>query len=129
MQMGLTNHYYEITPLVADFNNDGYRDMIRINLVGNSRALISQGGQNGYVKLHLTERAASLGALVDVTLSDGTTRTQQMTSGEGLSSDQSHEMIFGLGKAAKITTLKITYADGRTATRNDIANGETIFIQ
>ena len=41
--MGLTNHHYEITPLQADFNNDGYRDMIQINLVGKSYALISEG--------------------------------------------------------------------------------------
>ncbi len=128
-QMGLTNHHYEITPLLADFNNDGYRDMIRINLAGKSFAFISEGGKNGYVKLRLPETVASLGALVDVTLPDGTTLTQQMTSGEGLSSDQSHEMIFGLGQAAKITTLKVTYADGRTTTRSDIASGETIVIE
>lgn len=127
--MGLTNHHYEITPLLADFNNDGYRDMIRINLAGKSYAFISEGGQNDYVKLRLPEKVASLGALVDVILSGGTTLTQQMTSGEGLSSDQSHEMVFGLGKAAKITTLKVTYADGRTATRSDIASGQTILIE
>jgi hypothetical protein len=52
-----------------------------------------------------------------------------MTSGEGLSSDQSHEMIFGLGQTAKITTLKVTYADGRIATRTNIASGQTILIE
>ena len=93
--MGLVNRKYEITPLVADFNGDGYRDMIRINLSGKSRAFISNGGSNGFVKIRLPETAASLGAIVDATLSDGTHRTQQIASGEGLSSDQSHELIFG----------------------------------
>ncbi len=127
--MGLANHNYEITPLLADFNNDGYRDMVRINLAGKSRAFINGGGNNGYVKVQLPEISASLGAIIDATLSDGTKRTQQITSGEGLSSDQSHELIFGLAQAEKITSLKVTYADGQTAVRHDIKSGESLFIQ
>lgn len=128
-QMGLVNRNYEITPLLADFNNDGYRDMVRVNLAGKSRAFLNQGGPNGYVKVQLPEVVASLGAIVDATLSDGTTRTQQITSGEGLSSDQSHELIFGLGKAQKIDVLKVTYADGRTTSKLDIENGQTLLIK
>ena len=128
-KMDLANHHYEITPLLADFNNDGYRDMIRVNLAGKSRAFISSGGSNGYVKLQLPERAASLGALVDATLSDGSKRTQQITSGEGLASDQSHELIFGLAQASEIISLTVTYADGRSITRQNIASGQTVILQ
>ena len=111
-KLGLTNRNYEITPLVADFNNDGYRDVIRINLAGASRAFINGGGKAGYIKVHLPEVAKSLGALVELELADGKKLTQQFTSGEGLASDQSHELIFGLGSQTGIKRLIVTYADG-----------------
>jgi len=111
-QMGLTNRNYEITPLLADFNNDGYRDVIRINLAGKSRAFISRGGSAGYLKVRMPDTAKSLGALVEVERGDGVKLTQQFTSGEGLASDQSHEMIFGLGKNNIVKQVTVHYADG-----------------
>jgi hypothetical protein len=110
--MGLTNRNYEITPLVADFNNDGYRDIIKINLAGVSRAFISNGGDAGYLKVQLPDNAHSLGALVEVERGDGVKLTQQITSGEGMSSDQSHRLIFGLDKEPRISQVTIYYADG-----------------
>ena len=113
-KMGLVNRNYEITPLVADFNNDGYRDVVRINLAGPSRAFISGGGNNAYLKVRLPETAKSLGALVEVELNSGETLTQQFTSGEGLASDQSHELIFGLGRERAVRQMRVHYADGTT---------------
>jgi hypothetical protein len=42
---GVENRNYEITPLLADFNADGYLDQIRVNLSGKSKAFLSRGGQ------------------------------------------------------------------------------------
>jgi hypothetical protein len=114
-EAGLANRNFAITPLVADFNNDGYRDVVHVNLAGPSRAFINDGGLNAYLKVRLPDTPASLGAMVEVTLDDGTTLTQQFTSGEGLASDQSHEMIFGLGTGRTIAGVGVHYADGRTA--------------
>lgn len=108
---GLTNRNYEISPLLADFNNDGYVDVVRVNLAGPSRAFISSGGRNGFLKVRLPDAPRSLGALVELGVA-GTKLTKQFTSGEGLSSDQSHELIFGLANATSIDSVAIYYADG-----------------
>jgi hypothetical protein len=110
---GLTNRNYEITPLVADFNNDGYLDVVRVNLAGPTRAFLSGGGKNGFVKIRLSDTPASIGALVEVGLRGGRKLTKQFTSGEGLASDQSHDLIFGLGDAKSIENVTVFYADGR----------------
>ena len=125
-KLGLTNRNYEITPLVADFNNDGYRDVVRVNLAGPSRAFINGGGDAGYLKVRLPEVAKSLGALVELELAGGRKLTQQFTSGEGLASDQSHEMIFGLGTGSQVKRLVVTYADGSTREVNAPAANSTV---
>jgi len=110
--MELVNRNYEISPLVADFNNDGYRDVVRVNLAGPSRAFLNRGGKNRYLKIQLPDTPRSIGALVEVNTSDGTKLTQQFTSGEGLSSDQSHELIFGLGRTKTVENVRVFYANG-----------------
>jgi hypothetical protein len=110
---GLVNRNYEISPLVADFNDDGYLDIVRVNLAGPSRAFLSGGGTNGFLKVRLPDTPASLGAVVEVGLPGGTKISKQFTNGEGLASDQSHELIFGLANAKSIETVTVLYADGR----------------
>ncbi len=125
---GLTNRNYEISPLVADFNNDGYRDVVRVNLAGPSRAFISGGGKNAFLKVRLPDTPKSLGALVEVVISEERKLTQQFTSGEGLSSDQSHELIFGLGDAKSVESVTIHYADGTAIAIRSPKVGETIQV-
>jgi len=128
-QMGLENRNYEITPLLADFNNDGYRDIIKINLAGKSRAFLSRGGKAGYLKVRLPETAESLGALVEVERGDGVKLTQQFTSGEGLGSDQSHELIFGLGDNKLIKQVTVHYANGTTRQMGPQEVNSTLQVQ
>lgn len=128
-ETGLTNRNYEISPLVADFNGDGYRDVIRVNLNGPSRAFLNEGGANGFLKIQLPDTPRSLGALVEVTLPGGKKLTQQFTSGEGMSSDQSHELIFGVGDAKSIERVSVYYANGTVRTVAPPTVGGTLAIQ
>jgi hypothetical protein len=128
-EAGLVNRNYEITPLVADFNNDGYLDIIRANLAGPSYAFLSSGGKNGFLKIRLADSPASLGALVEVTIAGGVKLTKQFTSGEGMSSDQSHDLIFGLGAASSVESINVYYASGKTRQIASPSIGETIYIQ
>ena len=106
---GVRNREYGITPLTADFNGDGYPDLVHVNLAGPQRAFISKGGDQGYLKVKLPNTVASVGARVSVELEDGTQLNQYFVIGEGLVSDQSHTMIFGLNDqhASKVTVRQL----------------------
>lgn len=113
---GVVNRRYEITSLMADFNSDGYPDMVRVNLDGPSVAYINNGGDNHYLKVRLPDTAESMGAKVSVTLADGTTLTDWLVTGEGLVCDQTHVLTFGLGSSDECPRIDIAYMDGRTQT-------------
>ena len=125
---GLVNRNYGITSLVADFNNDGYRDVVLVNLAGPSRAFLSNGGKNGFLKVQLPDTPKFLGAMVEVVLPDGEKLTQQFTSGEGLASDQSHELIFGLDDAKSIDRVIIYYPNGTSMKYAAPSVGQTLRV-
>ena len=113
-QAGVVNKQYSIVPLTADFNADGRPDIVHINVAGKSQAFLSNGStDNGYLKIHLPDTIASIGAKVEVVLEDGSVVRKVFSSGEGLVSDSSHVIIAGLGKQ-KATSLKVIYINGET---------------
>jgi len=123
---GVENRKYEIAPLLADFNGDGYLDQIRVNLAGKSRAFISKGGSNKYLKVKIPSRADMLGSKVTVTLSNGKKLYDWHVSGEGLCSDQEHILIFGLGSASKATNVTVLTPTGRTFSK--AVNSKNILV-
>ncbi|MCR9144747.1 MAG: CRTAC1 family protein [bacterium] len=111
--MNAENANFGITPLSADFNSDGYPDLIHINLAGSPKAQISQGGTANYVKVQLPNRVASIGATVTVTTASGKSYAMPFIKGEGLCGDPSSVLIFGLGEEAEIASIRTSYLDGR----------------
>lgn len=107
----VVNREFGITPLTADFNQDGYPDLIHVNLLGPQNVFISKAGSNGFLKIKLPNDVSSVGAEVHVTLEDGSTLIQSFVVGEGLVSDQSHVLIFGLG-SQKANRVLIKTLDG-----------------
>lgn len=104
---GVVNREFGIAPLTADFNQDGYPDLIHVNLLGPQNVFLSRAGNNGYLKVKLPNNVSSVGSEVHVTLEDGSTLVQSFVIGEGLVSDQSHVLIFGLGtQRAKRVVIK-----------------------
>lgn len=107
------NPYFGITPLASDFNNDGYPDLIHINLDGKARVFISKGNVgNNYLKVNLPISPVFVNARVTLTHSNGKKITLQKVVGEGLSSDQSNTLFFGLGKSTEIPTLRVELING-----------------
>jgi hypothetical protein len=115
-QSGVINTGFGISPLTADFNQDGYPDLVHVNLAGRSKAFISKAGDAAYLKIKLPDHIESIGAKIKLQLTDGRLLHRDMVSGEGLCSDQSHVQIFGLGdaSAARVT---VKYLDGRVETK------------
>jgi len=119
---GAINKAFGITPLVSDFNNDGRPDLVWANIAGKSKAYISAGGTGTGLHVRLPNQTAFLGARVSVIDSTGNIQVQQLIAGEGLGSDQSRVLIFGLGDN-KFRSATITLRDGRERVFTSAPNG------
>jgi len=124
-KIGVRNRQFGITPLTADFNQDGHPDLIHINLLGKQKVFISKAGDNGYLKVKLPNVVESIGAEVSVTLDDGSKIIQTFVIGEGLLSDQSHTLIFGLADRSA-TAVDVTRLNGSNDQQNGSFRNETL---
>ena len=112
-ESGVINTGYGISPITADFNNDGYPDVVHINIAGQSKAFINKGGDANYLKIKLPNTLKSIAAKIKVSRLDGTVIYRDFVSGEGLNSDQSHIQIFGL-ENSHATEVSVQYINGET---------------
>lgn len=110
-EAGVVNKRFSITPLTADFNGDGRPDLVHANLAGYSQAFISKPGGGQSLKVRLANQIESIGAKVTVSLADGSTQSKWFVRGEGLVSDSSPILIFGLGEASA-ESVTVKYLDG-----------------
>ena len=99
---------------MADFNNDGYPDLIWVNLNGPTLAFINTGGKAHYLKVQLKDDPHSLGALVTLVAASGKQFVSHFIQGEGLASDQTHVLTFGLGAESGVRTVTVKYLTGET---------------
>lgn len=121
-QSGLVNENFGMSPLVSDFNQDGYPDLILVNIEGPLRAFINKGGlDHHYLKVKFAERAENYGARVTVERGDGVEITKQLISGMGLLSDSGGELFFGLGKNERINSLTVVWPSGESEVLEDVA--------
>jgi len=114
-ESGVVNPHFAITSLVSDFNQDGYLDMIWVNIDTPSLAYINKGGDNNYLQVNLGESVNTQGAKVTVS-TPTKTLTEWLVTGEGLASDQTALLQFGLGKEKSVVKLTIRLADDREIT-------------
>lgn len=110
---GVVNKNYAITPLMSDFNQDGYLDLIWTNIGSPMLAYINDGGDNNYIDVKLEDNAYTLGAKVKVVTESGITLTEDLIVGEGLTSDQSSTLHFGLGKET-VKSITVIYINNET---------------
>ncbi len=122
------NNHYGITPLISDFNDDGWPDLVWANLAGPARAYLGKSGNAHWLKVRLPNTASSINAIIQLTLDDGRTLTKQRIHGQGLGSDQSRDLIFGLGEAPGIKQVRIRFQDGRDYRINNLAPDRTLHI-
>lgn len=121
-----TNKFYGLTPLISDFNQDGYPDIIHVNIQGNSRALISTGGSNRYLKFSVPDNVDYLGAKITVTLKDGSKLTDWIVKNEGLNSSQTGTVFFGLGKEGEAVSVHMQLNSGRHFVVNNAGYNRSI---
>lgn len=127
-QANVVNKNYAITPLSSDFNNDGYPDLVYVNLDGTVKAFINKGGEKSFIKIKLKDKPNLIGATVTVT-TDNSTLTNYNIIGEGLCSDQSNTLVFGLGDAKTIKSITVKDNMGVTQALDSVKINTTILIE
>lgn len=126
-QANVVNKNYAITPLSSDFNNDGYPDLVYVNLDGEVKAFINKGGTASYIKVKMKDVPNLIGATVTVK-TDVSTQTNYNIIGEGLCSDQSNTLVFGLGNIKVIQSIIIKDIQGNTKVLDNVSINSTINI-
>jgi len=126
-EAGVVNKRYSISPLTADFNQDGAPDIVHVNLAGKSKVFLSQNKNTNFIKVSLPNTVKSVGAIVKATLSDGRTLHRPFVKGEGLCSDSTPVITLGAG-GANITGVEVLFLDGSTASSEISEAGCTITV-
>jgi len=113
-QANAINKNYGITPLTSDFNMDGYPDLVFANISGPAKALLNKGGDANFISFRFPENAKHAGAKITVTKNDGSILSDVYVIGEGLASDQTSTLSFGLGRDESISSATIRFASGKS---------------
>ena len=146
--------YHETGRGVAkgDFNNDGYVDFVVSNLGGTDSNLpetptlpngmkefrpgptflyINPGYDNHWLKVRLEGNKSNrdgIGALVRVTLPSGRVLIKQVTSGTSYLSNHSFTLIFGLGKASRVSKLEVSWPSGEVDSFTNVRINRTVKV-
>lgn len=110
----LENRRFGISPLVADFNNDGYPDLVQVNLDGPSKAYINHGGNAKFLKVDLGDSPSTPGVQISLLFNNGARYSKQAVTSQGIAADQTHIVTFGLGRQADVASLEVRYPSGKT---------------
>ncbi|HBY61400.1 MAG TPA: CRTAC1 family protein [Solibacterales bacterium] len=116
----------------ADFNGDGRMDVAVSRINARAALLLNESGAgNRWLKVRLTGRTANrdgIGARLKLTLDDGRTLFNHVTTASGYASSSDRVVHFGLG-AAKPVELQITWPGGRVQKLAEPAAGRLLDIE
>ncbi len=107
------NREYPISPLFSDFNKDGQLDFIYANLSDNSVGFINKGNKNPYLGVELENTIETLGSIVTVVTDNGEYK-KTVSFSEGLASDSTHKLLFGLPEASEVLSVNVEYMNGKS---------------
>ena len=123
-----------------DYDRDGWQDVALVNsnhpltqlfhndlgdtpqAKGGMIALRFVGGNTQASPSDLSNRNG-FGAMVEVTLDNGTTLKREHRCGEGYGSQNSSTMFVGIGESPIATYVTIKWPSGKTSTTNDVPKG------
>ncbi len=116
----------------GDFDNDGDTDVI-INPVNAVPELLRNDSKsnNNWLKIKLVgvkSNRDGIGARIKVTTEDGT-QTDESRASNSYYSHNDSRLNFGIGKAAKVKSIEITWTSGQIDKLNDIAANQIITVK
>ena len=127
-EAGIVNKGFGMSPVTADFNQDGIPDLVHINLAGKSKAYLSKNSQPCFVKVRLPNVVESVGAMVKAELEDGRTIYQPFVKGEGLCSDSSPMITIGTGESTA-KSVEVSFLNGKSKSFAAPEGGATLVCE
>ncbi len=115
---------------VGDLDNDGRLDLVINDLDGSPMVLRNEtdGGRWLQVKLEgLAGNTDAVGALIQVTTGDQS-QVRKIRSGTSYLSQDDFRQHFGLGDAKTVDTVIVTWPDGSTTTRRNVAADQLLVV-
>lgn len=106
------NPHFAQTPLLADVNQDGRKDIIWINYGGPSFAYLNKTKGN-YINVKLPETVEFANAKVVLDVNGKRLYREIMQGGIGFGSDSSNVVHFGLGKGDKVDQIRVYTTQGK----------------
>jgi FG-GAP-like repeat/ASPIC and UnbV len=113
--------------VVGDFGNDGEPD-IAVNTVGGRLQLLRPtGGQGHWLDVRLTR--FSPGAAVTAVLPDGQRLVRQEQVGSSYLSSQDPRLLFGLGQAATVADLVVSFPGGAQTHLSNVSADRIVTVR
>ena len=100
---------------VGDLDDDGDADLLLVDLNERPTLLLNDGGnRRPWVGLRLLDAAGTVavGARVEL-FSGGSRQTAEVRAGHGFQSSHDPRLLFGLGAAGRVDSLRVRFASGR----------------
>ncbi len=118
--------------VVADFNNDGWLDIAKRDLMGPNILQVSNCGAENWMRIQLhapdTMNTFAIGATIRVHSGDVVATRTISAGGTGYASSGPPEAHFGLGEYETAEAITITWPDGRVSLFSDVPARQILSI-
>ncbi len=115
----------------SDYDGDGDVDVAVVNHGAPLQLLRNSGGENNWLKVRVRASGRNrnvLGALVEVEW-QGKKTAAQIGSQASYLSQNSNDLVFGLGEATLVESVRVTLPDGRSRTLTDLRCNQTLLVE
>lgn len=116
----------------GDYDNDGDPDLLIMANNGPARLLRNDGGGNHRLRVTLAGTASNrdaIGASVKVVPDKGAPMVRMVKTGSSYLSQSELPLTFGLGAAARVTGIEVTWPTGKTERLPAAAGDQALTIQ